>query len=360
MINGVGARRFTALMVIGLAFASAVVAQSLSVRRLDVTSTYSVGDWLISYANGFVRRGLIGEILLHTPAPLLSLVVTQFTLLSCLVAATLLALRRWEWSWAAIALLCGPLALPVSWDPLGEFRKELFGLVALWAAVLLPRRWGIPVSVVLFTLGVFSWEPLALMVVAFVTVLGRWGFIHVAAGVVAGALSVIFKGGSADVVAICARLEAAHIPTAQLCQPNSAISALGMSPAQALQMQLAAFPAYLGYILPAVLGLAPLLLAYGAKGRGRTAIVTILPLFALFAVGVDYGRWLHIIAVVLAAILFHMGRPEATINAQWTGLPTLAFITLWAPPHVLNLTTPEWQWFGFAATVARRVTQLLS
>jgi hypothetical protein len=72
-------------------------------------NAYTYGDWLISYADGFVRRGLGGEILIfisHLSGDHLG--ATTFVLLSVLSVATLAGLYRLlcdRLTWVDLALL---------------------------------------------------------------------------------------------------------------------------------------------------------------------------------------------------------------------------------------------------------------
>lgn len=113
--------------------------------------SWRVGDWLINYSGGFVRRGLFGA-LLHglarglQLAPMSTIYIvlwTQVGLWLAFVSASLFLLRRNLASgWWGAALVCAcPATLWFEAYHQNGFRKELLGLVLLaFAAVWMNLR----------------------------------------------------------------------------------------------------------------------------------------------------------------------------------------------------------------------------
>ncbi len=99
--------------------------------------SWVMGDWLINYAGGFVRRGLIGEILtriaspLHTSPGLLAFLLFSACYLGFFVFTYLIMLKRRFWMPFA-PLLFSPyfLAFQVH-QPSGGYRKEILFLFLL-------------------------------------------------------------------------------------------------------------------------------------------------------------------------------------------------------------------------------------
>lgn len=105
---------------------------------------YQTADWLISYAGGFVRRGLFGAIYLAVFPPgqagLWVLFALQVLLYAIPIAYAVLWLTRSKYTWLGVALVCGPAAFAfVGWDTNGFVRRLGGGLD--WSRVR-PRRRG--------------------------------------------------------------------------------------------------------------------------------------------------------------------------------------------------------------------------
>jgi hypothetical protein len=116
-----------------------------NLRRAD---GFDIGDWLINYQGGFVRRGLTGECffrlgrLFHLP-PAWLVLATQLALYALIYIAVWKLLRGTAWSVWATALAFSQVTLGfmvVTID--GNFRKEILFFAALsWLLLLLDRQW---------------------------------------------------------------------------------------------------------------------------------------------------------------------------------------------------------------------------
>ncbi len=103
---------------------------------------WAIGDWLINYRGGFVRRGLLGEMLYwlgrwtHTD-PAFWVAGLQTALLALFFLAAYLALLRQPDLRPYAVLLSAPFLFPFPLlDVQGAFRKEIL-LFALWGLLLL-------------------------------------------------------------------------------------------------------------------------------------------------------------------------------------------------------------------------------
>ena len=101
-------------------------------------SDWAMGDWLINYSGGFVRRGLTGEfaLLLHSlHAPLLwTVLALQWTLYTVLLLAAWGLAQTVRWHWWSAAFFFSPATLAfVLLDPPFAFRKDiLFFALLVW------------------------------------------------------------------------------------------------------------------------------------------------------------------------------------------------------------------------------------
>lgn len=108
---------------------------------------WSIGDWLINYSGGFVRRGLTGALilLLHraTAAPLAWVAFSlQTTVFLLFLACVYLLLQRIRWSWLIAAVLLSPATLSYTvLDSTSGFRKEILVFAAL-SLILCVLDWG--------------------------------------------------------------------------------------------------------------------------------------------------------------------------------------------------------------------------
>src|SRR5664279_4125975 len=131
---GLLGRAVVAWAVLGLALWLTISAYAAVVASGG--GPYQTADWLISYAGGFVRRGLFGAIYLAVFPPgqagLWVLFALQVLLYAIPIAYAVLWLTRSKCAWLGVALVCGPAAFAfVGWDTDGFARKESLGPTAL-------------------------------------------------------------------------------------------------------------------------------------------------------------------------------------------------------------------------------------
>jgi hypothetical protein len=126
-------------VVLALAFLLAFVVSGFRALEIESKSgdAYRIGDWLVNYEGGFVRRGLLGQMLLWEgrsfPGTLLPLVLSiQVALYGMLLVWGYRLLSPHVQSRVSILLLgLSPASfLFEALNPQG-FRKELLGLVLL-------------------------------------------------------------------------------------------------------------------------------------------------------------------------------------------------------------------------------------
>lgn len=345
---------------------------------------HQLGDWLINYADGFVRRGLFGELLLRsTPVGSTLWVLFGFLVLAYLPVYWFFVrfLRRSDWSWSAIALACGPAALPfIGWDTLGGFRKEVLGFVVLVVLATLrsggPRRPGVRAALtagalLLWAVAGLSWEPTVVMLPAV------WHLVlspnstsptsstsqrerarrHLLAAAFTGVALVVvalslYAHGSDEVAGIvCGAVVQHGMAKPGLC--GGAIMDLGQSLGYSLARVGLYFPLYLGYVPLAVVAALPLATTPWLRRNWRWALVSTVAVAPLFVIGIDYGRWLHLWFMMLAICVASAPRAQVESRA-WTPLSTVLYVALPGIPHadpLLVFRTDRWPFVGLLASI---------
>lgn len=315
--------------------------------------TYRVGDWVINYAGGFVRRGLFGELLFALSPPglptLWALAGFQLACYAVVLAYVASFLHRTGYAWPAIALACGPVALPfIGWDVLAGWRKEIIGFAAVallgWARRSLDQRVRVALTataVGLFDLAMFSWEAsvFAVPVMLFllrepdgrVTLRGWPALTILGLGVVGGAAGVLARGDVDTADAVCESVVARGL-NPDLCP--GAIAMLGQPLDQAVAEVMTRFPLYWTYLWLLPLALLPVLTTPWLRRNWPWFVATALLVLPLYVIGQDYGRWAHLL-VVAPALAIMAGEPSEVLNRWWRGGRTVAYTTLWGLPHWL-------------------------
>lgn len=360
--------------IVAYAILAIVAISMLYYRALDTRAggaAYQTADWLINYADGFVRRGLFGQLFLAVApdgaAGLWALFAIQAALYAVVFAFAAWALWRSSFSWSMIALVCGPAAIGFfGWDPGAGFRKEVLAYVSLallvWAFVALRRRWArialAVASLLVFILGVFSWETSALFLPAYLFLLLRRGDHVVLRRVLAGAfvlvggagllLGTVFHGTVATAAAICDVVRAHGYTAVDLC--SGAIDAIGWTSQFTLDSVVESFPLYAGYLPLLVLALIPVVLTPWFRANWGWAVFVAIAFVPLFVIVTDYGRWINMI--VMALVFCIAASPvESSVARAWTWLTAILYTTLWGLPHWLAVGTEQWPWLGLVKVV---------
>ncbi len=360
------ASRLRAFLTAYIAVA-ALITLSFALLNARVAHPWIIGEWLINYTGGFLRRGLLGALLLAahylTHLSLVGLTAAlQVSLYAAFYASLLPLLRGVRWSLPLLALLLSPATLAFTvLDPPTSVRKEIFLFLALSllsnAVIRLrPKPWHLaialsaaaPLLVLLHeALAVFLpylFVPLLLSTTRLRTAL-RLLLVPVLLTALALTAVLTHLGGSTEAQAVCTsvggRLD--HRPGG-LC--NGAIAYLELTPAEARAQTLRAIRFYryrTRYPLPIVLTLLPIAalflrrLQHGrrqAKAQGETRLLLALTLLSfvasvpLFVIARDWGRWLEIHATCLLVLFLLLERPDASIQERYNASTDTAGLTL--------------------------------
>jgi hypothetical protein len=353
----------------------AVATVVLGAMDFHVKNGWILGDWLINYRGGFVRRGLAGEValrlahLLHlSPGAvvlpvLLGLYGTLFYVVWRLLAGSNFNL------WLVLFLLSpATLAFPL-YDPPEAFHKEelhFAGLGVLLLLLIAPRVkdfWLVVYLSVVTTVTILSHEGLAFFTPyyfgALVIGLGFKRALRVAAvpavlSVVAAAVAAHHPGNLAAAEQICSSL-GATIQGANIGICGGAILFLQNNAGFSRQLVLDFIHDY-GYwsIYPqlVVLAAVPIVLAHRAlwkyascrrhlKTLYATMAVSLVATVPLFIYATAWGRWLYVHALSIFLLLLLIDRkrqldPETSeafpvYLTQWrTSFASLGWIAAYA------------------------------
>jgi hypothetical protein len=308
-------------------------------RAMD---NFVIGDWLINYSGGFVRRGLMGTLVLflgratHVPLGSIVYLLQSAALLVFLLCAFWLA-RGIRWSYLLVAVVLSPASV-IFWlaHPYIGMRKEilLFAALALTMRIPIPersRQWQLSLwlSIIAIVL-ILSHEALAVCLPYFFAVVAiKQGSLRRAvetcwpAAFVSGialAAVAMHPGDFAIAQAICSSvgggtLKPSDAPSQNLC--GGAIEWLKFSAPEARQRFWSAvltqrfFFWYGLAVLPAFAPAALELLWFYRRGRARRearivalcASVSLVGLVMLCFIAVDWGRWIHMQVVCLTLMV---------------------------------------------------------
>ena len=317
---------------------------------------YQVSEWLIHYGSGFVRRGLFGSLFLfltpNQPWIVWILFGIQFLLSAAVFIFFAFQLKKRAPNWFLTLLICSPAAICFTgWDSGAFGRKESIGYVVLIALALSfqsirTRRaeilW-ISSGIFLFTLGIFTWEPIALLLPSIIYLIIKappLSFAHQnrrllisafsAISIVGFSLSAIFHGTQNDVAAMCANLAANGLPDSSICR--GAIKWIGVNLSTNIDQLLQCFPEYFIYLLFGLLAIAPYFftkLVSTHKVYFFWASSFIAP---LFLIAFDYGRWISIFVITTLIVLLAIDDIPDIKNRSIKYL-AIAYISLWGIPH---------------------------
>ncbi len=290
-----------------------------------------IGEWLVNYAAGFVRRGLSGEALLvastylGTPANQLAwLAVLGTTGLFCVALASLLYQKRLTF-WFVVLCLTPTCLLFTFYNDAAVGRKDSVTMAAFAVWALLSQRvcaryvfWpAIAIGSVLLTLTheMFLFFSPYFVFLAFLAsrqegARGGWkaSLLIPAFSTLAAALILAYSGAVND-PALCERLMSMGAP-AKVCKGILAYEDPGLKPA--LDEFVGHFDAAtftgLALVLPLVLIPAYLCLSsIGPRGLTPGQIARAIGLFIilsapLFVLARDWGRWIAIHSTLTATV----------------------------------------------------------
>lgn len=336
---------YSALTFLGLGYAFSLGYLFPLAGRVDSFEPWQVGDWLIDYSGGVVRRGLSGEIISRVIDSGTGAIIAVLVIQTILAAAlfVLVGILYWRTDrgpvWIMLVLSPAFLLFPAL-NADGNTRKELLALVALGIAALSYRlgraELGLWIAAPLFVLGVFSHEALVVTMPAFAylafTSLDRaraWRAmtVYAIASIAALLLALIRPGNAQTVAIICSSWNERGI-----IDCGGAMAALGISASDMTDFLISElYPSYWGYLVPIALATIPFFALRFWPRERLIIIITIAAVAPLFVLGWDYGRWIFLIVAQLSLVA--LARPERTAPMRVPLYGALAFILLWGFTH---------------------------
>jgi hypothetical protein len=356
-----------ALLVFLTTYAIAVV----YMQQLAASNGWITGEWLINYSNGFVRRGLIGEICrqlyyLGGFNPVSVVAALKAFLYATLCASFFVLAARKTIGLIELAIIVSPSAFAFELnDPLGSGRKEL-ALLAVFIVFVVADNlrpstgravhkqwqfWYLLVSLPILTLiheGLFFFFPF-LLAYAWLKDdrLENSALVFGLPYTVAAAAFVLcyaFRGGAGISDAMCASLTAMSLDQG-LC--HGAIGALERydvhvrsdDVARCVFLVLLSFGPLLWYAAKA---LTPSRRHLFVVGTCVAAVATA----PLYVVSEDWGRWIHITAMLV--IVTVLACKDSTVRLQ-ARHPAFAvayaaalsvYVVSWELPHWIHSAIP--------------------
>ena len=313
----------------------------------------NTGDWLINYSDGFIRRGLTGQIFISLTEPEASslwwLFLFQCFLYFFILLFFLVYMWRERFSWQSILFACSPAAIPfIGYDTGGFGRKEGLGIIALILVYLSTTRKGkfqialLIFSILVFFLSILSWEVNFVFLPGFVFILYKRlkvdELARVANVLFVSIVSILlllsslkFSGRSDSSSKICSSLRNHGLSGETLCEGS--IKVIGVTANETHGWVIQNFPNYLGYLPFLFLALLPILSSKWSKQNKSIIISTLIVISPIFFVAVDYGRWIFIVVMQLTICFIATSNSEDASSNLWSPLSILLFISLWGMPH---------------------------
>lgn len=285
---------------------------------------WAVGEWLINYGGGFVRRGLTGQLLLSLPfnstIVLIILFLSIFSIVVYVYFSVLVPLIKSGLNFFSLLLLLNPAGLLfIAWDQNVFIRKEWLGLGIL--VLLASNTFKFKSSridllaILLFVCALMSSEVNAVYIPAIMYLLSHpnrkltkvnlysLDKIFLVLSTITLIPLIIFHGDTNTSFLACEKIRSSGFDPLLNCQ--GAIETLGFSLGQALEHFKSDYPGYLLYFPLALFGLLPLYLTSWFKSHRRLVNQMMLFALPLFLIAWDYGRWISIV-VSQATVLILM------------------------------------------------------
>lgn len=319
------------------------------------------GDWLINYSGGFVRRGLIGDLLssaANDGEQLLQLaMLTQMALLALVLIGALVLFYfspRTE-AWLMVMLSPAFMLFPAL-NPIGGLRKEIFVIASL-TLLGLGIRFGCLrlfslLSLFLFALSAFSHEVTAMAVPAFLfliwigyrkELISRvWGIAWTTVALTISILTLIanflFPGNSQITSQICSDLVDLGIRDA-VC--GGSIQYLSTTSTEAFSQASSMFPNSLVILTALALAALPIAAVGASPVIWRLYALSVVFLSPLFVFAIDYGRWIYLLTGLISIILLSTW---TFFDFKFRKIPliaVLAFVLLWSVEYTgASLSSP--------------------
>jgi hypothetical protein len=321
---------------------------------------WAVGEWLINYSGGFVRRGLIGQIFTSLSLKgnflLAAIISFQIVMLSLIWIYFISKLHFYKFSWTSILIVLHPCGLlMISWDEYLYVRKELLGLSAIILLAISLKKYHYSnlilfSSIFLFVFAIFSSEVNIFLGPIFIFVILRnrtklrpvTCYISVSTLIISLSLaiftSIFFSGTSNQSVEICKKIKLVSLDPDINC--NGAVGMIGKSLSYSISRLGDNSSVNIFYLVILIVAIIPFLFTAWARSEFWFIFTTVLSILPLFIIAWDYGRWIFIIVVVLT-IFYHEENNNFNRNI-YRPKYIMVFIIFFGIGHTNNLFTNGW------------------
>ena len=319
---------------------------------------WAVGDWVINLQGGFVRRGILGELLFSTGVSADQAAQVVIGLQVVLLAGVYFTSFRLflgtsrSPAWAMLLLSPAFTLFPLlSFD--GGLRKELLTLVSIsLLGLLLAKRRGaiwIVFPFAIYVVAAAGHETASLTLPAFLYLLwfgysrgilgrrafGAWAIAFTSVAAAALAWAVAYPGTATQVQGIC-RSWLARGASPEAC--TGSISALDDGILDVIRQVSLQFPEYFSYLPLAVLAAAPLALLRVPKSVWILLGLTYACLVPVFLTGIDYGRWIYLATGVTSIVTMTVWASPTREEVRVPLVVAVLYVTLWSLPYTGPVT----------------------
>jgi hypothetical protein len=338
--------------------------------------SWKTGDWLINYEGGFVRRGLIGQVLYELSGLGFNLLWSAFVLQTAIYILiahyTLKLFFATERGTAWLLFLFSPafIFLFPLYGIEGGFRKEilLFLSFCLLAYGLLDNKVShkhVIVSLLVYCVAVFSHELAAPCLVFIVYLLiqakkntsnraaiNAYILFFILTGVTGGLLALVKHGNLEVQHQICNSLLIAGLK-GDIC--GGAIAWLQYDTHYGIRQVAAIFKTSIS-VYPFLFAMAflPFLLTDWCKKTVFILVLGFAALLPLYIVALDWGRWIHIYIFMISTILLLESANTLVTIRRVSLLGVFLYACIWSIPHV-NAQRPGFGMFEFSYKVLTQV-----
>ncbi len=331
----------------------------VGVNNVRLTDPWAMGDWLINYSGGFMRRGLLGQGILDVSrlplhlSPYVLVFVVQLGCYALIFTAVAHLLRGMAWRTWMILFVYSPATLSFTvLNPGGAFRKEILFLALLAFVIValsifrvsLPSiSVGIAVGMMVLVLSheaMVFYYPYIVCALILTTRSVKRACIASIPGALTGLAAFLaaatHPGSRTTANAICSSIGGKDLETSPC---NGAIWYLGRSRSVAHADVMGTIPQFhLKLVFPflLVMSLIPICMSLAALWKereerevwwafvicaGSSWLATIL----LFMYGVDWDRWVyvHIFSSLLLLLMIERRHQHLTQSPQREILPGL-------------------------------------
>lgn len=332
-----------------LIFASLVIITRTVEIFQEGGHAWGVGEWLINYNGGFVRRGLMGQILLSSAndrnASLAILVCFQFALVGYVSFFVLQFFLQKKFSWWGVAIALNPAGLlAIAWDSNLLIRKEWLGLAILvWLAkkdMAVNTKSRFAILVFLFSASLLSSEVNLAFILPICYLLSRSEY---PSDRILKILIIILMSFSALTLILVTKFHGDAEVSRRVCDLvrengfsvnlncDGAISALSLSLTDALGHFKSDYPGYFFYFILLFVAFIPIYFSSWYRANRKWTISMFLGVVPLFLVAWDYGRWIFIFVVSISICMAasRVTRP----TKYWRWYQAIAFIAFWGVSH---------------------------